>query len=279
MSRALYLSTLIFYLLLSSIESLEDGNNDPSSRAGKIAIPLALHAKRIKEQRSIVTEPSAQSTVPASSDQMPATIANNYYEQHKVETLFPIVASTQTTQNPLVIWSRRAKRGCYKQSVSSIWSTLDSKVSLQSSATTTLNDLPLLHTTPTNPPSTLNEPLTTVIPILTTSTGPQLSTNFALRSAKHHRHGKTSKTPEDSTSPRSEPSSPDEASVPASSTIQTSSSYENRERCTVSQSKEFINSATTCKNDRSEKICALLFDDPDPKMGRRDPKCNVAGEI
>lgn len=146
----------------------------------------------------------------------------------------------------------------------------------QPPVTTPLNDIPLLHTTATNPPSTLNDPLTTVTPILITST------KLALRSGKHHRHGKSSKTPEDSSPSKKDSFGPDEndgAQSAGGSTTQSTASYENRERCMNSQTKEFINSATTCKDERSAKICSLLFEDPDPKSGKRDSKCNVSGKL
>ncbi|CAD5223561.1 unnamed protein product [Bursaphelenchus okinawaensis] len=53
--------------------------------------------------------------------------------------------------------------------------------------------------------------------------------------------------------------------------------YEKRRRCQAKVSTEFYPSATTCENDRSDRICAYLFDEPDPITGQRDPKCNLAG--
>ncbi|KAI6198568.1 Fatty acid-binding protein-like protein 5 [Aphelenchoides besseyi] len=54
--------------------------------------------------------------------------------------------------------------------------------------------------------------------------------------------------------------------------------YEKRIRCQDPQTLEFVSSATTCKNERADRICALIFDAPDPKTGKRDPRCNVNGQ-
>jgi hypothetical protein len=93
----------LFHLLIlttiSMIIGLQDNSNDPSLGAGTIALPLALQAKRIKEQNSVVTTATL-------SNLMPATPANNYYEQHKVETLFP----TQiTTKEPVLMGNQKPK--------------------------------------------------------------------------------------------------------------------------------------------------------------------------
>lgn len=76
--------------------------NDPSLASGSIALPLALQAAKIKEQRSIPTEPSVRQTSPI--DQMPATPAQN-----RVETIFPATAMEKSQTPMVVIWSRKFK--------------------------------------------------------------------------------------------------------------------------------------------------------------------------
>ncbi|KAI6242278.1 hypothetical protein M3Y99_00241700 [Aphelenchoides fujianensis] len=53
--------------------------------------------------------------------------------------------------------------------------------------------------------------------------------------------------------------------------------YEQRTRCQDPRTLEFVSSATTCKNERPDRICALIFDAPDARTGKRDSRCNVAG--
>ncbi|KAI1728835.1 shK domain-like domain-containing protein [Ditylenchus destructor] len=48
-------------------------------------------------------------------------------------------------------------------------------------------------------------------------------------------------------------------------------------RCQDLETRELIPSAVSCKNTRSDKVCAYLFMEVDMKTGRRDVKCNLQG--
>lgn len=107
MSTPSHLKPLLFFFLIHyTLQSpTNDQSNDPSVGAGTLALPLALHAKRIHEQRSYPTEPSTHSSTLV--DQMPATPAAN----NRVETLFPSTTEVNepTTQSPMMVWSRKIK--------------------------------------------------------------------------------------------------------------------------------------------------------------------------
>ncbi|CAD5232279.1 unnamed protein product [Bursaphelenchus xylophilus] len=53
--------------------------------------------------------------------------------------------------------------------------------------------------------------------------------------------------------------------------------YESRRRCQSKDGGAFYPSATTCKNERSDRVCSYIFHAPDPVTGKRDPKCSLEG--
>lgn len=249
-SSRLFILPFFFILLVQS-------NDDPSLDAGTVALPLTLKAKRMQEQVRFEPDPTTMAT----STKIPQA------------TLSEGMNGEGTT--PVNI--ERVREGRMRF------------------LTTIYNDRPLMSqlTTPsvilpTTTVTSLNELLLTIIPSTRTSSpSATIPTKLSLSKRRHGKE-KVIRQVLDVQRPDERKVDPDSNEEPpmkvnghmsattASQTLVTP--FEQRDRCVNEDAKEFINSATTCNNDRPNRICALLFRDPNPKTGWRDPKCNVAGE-